>query len=259
MKSVINVNNLSWSYNGGFCISDIDLQIKEGSFTGIIGPNGSGKTTLLRNISSSLKPRKDTVYIENKDILSYSTRHLAQKMSFVPQSTQVDFDFTVLDIVLMGRNPYLGRLQDEGEIDLRIAREAMEVTGTLNLHNRKITSLSGGERQRVIIARAIAQQANIILLDEPISHLDIRHQIEILNLLEQLVKEHHKTVVTVLHDLNLSARYCNYLILLDNGRIYCKGTPAEVLTPENIQNIYGIKVTMLQHPSRSIPYIVPCM
>jgi len=257
MKHIIEVKNLTWKYDKKTILSDINLSIARGTLTGIIGPNGSGKTTLLKNISSVLKPQRGSVFIEGKDILDYSARQLAQKMAFVPQNTNMDFDFTALDVVLMGRNPHLGRFQEESQEDIEIAQNAMRMTRTLEFQDRKITTLSGGERQRVIIARAIAQETDIILMDEPISNLDIRHQVDILNLIQDLVQNHGKTIITVLHDLNLAAHFCEEVLLLKNGRIYSKGTPKEVLTPDTVKDVYEIKVKSLNPFSDDTPHLIP--
>ena len=175
----------------------------------------------------------------------------------VAQSTKVEFEFTAMDIVLMGRSPYVSRFEDEGEEDLRIAKEAMEATRTWHLRDRTVNSLSGGELQRVMVARALAQDTDILLMDEPISHLDIQHQIQILDLARKLQMEKGLTVVIVLHDLNLAAQYCDEFILLHNGRIYCSGPADKVLTEENIRKVYGVDIHIMKNPVNGSPLIIP--
>jgi len=257
MKHGIKIRNLNWSYGSEKILKQLNLDIQPGKFTGIIGPNGSGKTTLLRSISASLRPQKGSVLIDGRDVLTFTAKEIARAMALVPQSTHMEFDFSVEDIVLMGRHPYLKRFQQEGEADIEIAREAMRMTGVLPLKNRSITELSGGERQRAIVARALAQQSEIILLDEPISNLDIKHQVEILRIVKSLVQERQITVICVLHDLNLAAYYCDHLILLSNGQVYKEGSALEVLNPETIREVYGLKVNVMRHPGTGIPYVIP--
>ena len=253
----VKINQLSWSFGEQEIFKELSLMILPNAFTGIIGPNGSGKTTLLKQISASLKPKRNTVFIGEEDVLSFTARNLAQKIALVSQNNNIEYDFSVEDIILMGRNPYIGRFEQESTEDIYIARKAMEMTGVLSLKDRLVTQLSGGERQRVIIARALAQQSEIILLDEPISNLDIKHQVEILHMTKALVKEQGITVICVLHDLNLAAYFCDDLILLDHGRIFRPGTPVEVLEPETIQKVCGLGVTVLQNPVTGSPCIIP--
>ncbi len=257
MSDGITIRNLSWSFGENRVLKDLCIDIPSGQFTGIIGPNGSGKTTLLRNISASLRPERNRVLLGQEDVLTLTPRELALRMAYVPQNTHIAFDFSVEDIVLMGRNPHLGRFQQEGEEDIEIARQAMELTGTLPFKDRKITELSGGERQRVLIARALAQQSNIILLDEPTSNLDIKHQVEILQMVKSLVKTKSLTVVCVLHDLNLAAHFCETIVLLHHGQVFRQGKVEEVLQPDVIEEVYGLPVTMMQDPATGAPYILP--
>lgn len=257
MTYPIQIKNLKWSFGEDNILKSISLDIKEGSFVCLVGPNGSGKTTLLKNILKIYEPHKNTIYINNNDITKLKHKYLAQNIASVPQNTSVDFDFTVLDIVLMGRSPHLKRFQSEGKRDFRIAKESMEMTNTWKLRDRSINSLSGGERQRVIIARALTQEPDILVLDEPISNLDIHHQIEILGLVKELCKDKGLTVITVLHDLNLALQYSDYLVLLDKGKIIVKGAPDEVLTEKNIKKVYNIDVCIIKNPINGKPHIIP--
>ena len=251
----VQVKNLNYSFDEVDILHDINIDFKKNKFYSIIGPNGSGKTTLLKNIAKTLKPYKSTVFIKDKDILDLKNKALARKLAVVPQSSDLNMDFSVQDIVLMGRAPYFSKLQSESENDYVIAKHAMEMTNTWEFHDKFINQLSGGEKQRVLIARALTQDTDIILLDEPISNLDIHHQIEILDNVKSLSKK--ITVIVVLHDLNFAAQYSDHIILVNNGRVVVQGNPSEVLTEENIKNVYKINVCMIKNPVTGKPYIIP--
>lgn len=249
---MIDVSDLSAGYGAEAIIEHISLHAEKNLSIGIIGPNGSGKTTLLKAISNILEPYSGTVQIDGTDVTSISARDLARIMGVVPQETNISFDYTVSDIVLMGRHAYIGRFSSESPEDLRIANAAMETCNIAQYADRSINEISGGERQRVIIARAIAQEPKILLLDEATSHLDINHQIEILNLI------HHLDGVVrigVYHDLNLAAQYCDHLILLNNGMICASGSPAEVITPKNLKEHYSINAVVTINPITKKPRI----
>lgn len=250
------VDNVSFAYASRSVLEDISFHIRGGDFVGIIGPNGSGKSTLLKNMSRVLAPQGGAIYLAEEDLEKIPRGRLARKIAVVPQETAVNFAFTVEEVVLMGRTPHLGRFQWEGPEDRRIAREAMEATGILPLAQRPITTLSGGERQRAIIAQALAQQPRVLLLDEPTSHLDISHQVEIFELLRVLSQREQVTVIANLHDLNLAAQYCDYLILLSEGRVFALGSPAKVLTPENVEAVYGTEVLVDLNPATNRPWVL---
>jgi iron complex transport system ATP-binding protein len=256
-KNSIRIKKLDWHYGENKVLDDINLNLNNCGFYGIIGPNGSGKTTLLKNISRSLTTKKGTVFFDDRDITEYSNKELAKKISYVPQNTNVEFEFSVMDIVLMGRSPYIRRFHTENAYDISIAKRAMEITNTWHLKEKNISMISGGERQRAIIARALAQQTNIMLLDEPVSQLDIQHQIEILDILKKLTEEKKLTVIMSLHDLNLAAQYCDKLILMDKGRVFKEGTPSEIVEEENIQKVYGMKVCIMKNPHTGKPHLIP--
>lgn len=253
----IKIDGLSWSFGERRVLEEINLTIQRGKFYSIIGPNGSGKTTLLRNITRALEPKGKTILIDDRDITRIRGRELAKKMACVYQNVNVDFDFNVMDIVLMGRTPYLGRFEIEGSKDIEIVLKAMEMTNTLHLKDKKINEISGGERQRVMAARAIAQDTEILLLDEPTSNLDVHHQIELLNTVRQLNEEKNVTVVAVLHDLNLAAQYSDYIILMKEGRVIACDEPEVVLTKENIEGLYNIEFCIIKNPVNNRPYIIP--
>lgn len=236
-------------------LENIDFNAAKGEFLGIIGPNGSGKTTLLRTISRILKPKVGTILLGGEDVQRYKEKEFWRTFAAVPQETVINFDFSALDIVLMGRNPHLRRFQVEGEKDIEVAKECMENTNCRHLAERKINELSEGERQRVIIARALAQEPKVLLLDEPTSHLDINYQIEIMDLLKRLTTEQKLIVISVIHDLNLAAQYCDRLVLLQAGKIASIGEPKGVLTSENIKNTFGADVIVKAHPLTNMCYI----
>lgn len=240
----LEVKNLKFGYNREMILKDVSFNIEKGKFISIIGPNGSGKSTLLKNLNGIYTPNGGKVTVESIDIDRIKTKELAKKIALVPQNTIIDYEFTVEDIVLMGRHPYKGRFQREDDRDYEIVKEALEMTNTFHLKDRIITEISGGERQRVIIAKALAQNPSIILLDEPTSHLDINHQIEILNLLRKLNQEKGTTIVVVIHDINLASRYSDKIIMLNEGEIIGSGRPEEVITKENIEFAYNLKVAI---------------
>jgi iron complex transport system ATP-binding protein len=252
----MNVEHLSGGYGDGNVIKDVSFRINRGDFLGIIGPNGSGKSTLLRLMSRVLNPREGKVTLQGSDILNIDLKKLSQKTAFVPQETLVAFSFTVQEIVLLGRIPHLGRLQHEGKKDHAIVASAMMLTDTLECKNKYIDELSAGERQRVLIARALAQEPILLFLDEPTSHLDIGHQVHMLDLLKKLNKEEGLSLCVVLHDLNLASEYCDRILLLQEGRVFKEGTPWDVLTYQNIETVYQTLVVVKENPISSKPYCI---
>ena len=258
-ENAVSVKNLSFSYGAEGILHDINVKIAKGKFYAILGPNGSGKTTLLRNISKALNSGKEKIFIGEKDICLFNSKALAKEIASVPQSTSTEFDFSVFDIVLMGRAPYISRFSTESEDDMKIAQKAMEITNTWYLKHKDINALSGGERQRVIIARAIAQETDIIILDEPISHLDIYHQIEILKAIKELNMEKHITIIAVLHDINLAAAFSDSMILMHEGKVYTQGSPEQILKSEIIKEVYGIEVQIIKNPVTGKPHLIPLM
>lgn len=257
MKQPIQVNQLSFSYNGHNILEDLILHIDKNQFYSVIGPNGTGKSTLLKLITNILTARNNEVFIDEHDVTRTSAKWLAKKIAFVPQNTYIDFDFTVEEVVAMGRTPYLKRFQNESDLDKRFIKEALHLTDTYHLRHKKINAISGGERQRVVIAKAIAQQTEILLLDEPVSHLDIHHQVKILNVIKRLQKEKQMTIIAVLHDLNLAASYSDYMFLLHQGNIYVSGTPDQVITVNHIKEVYDMEVVMMKNPINNKPFIIP--
>lgn len=251
----IQVKNLNYNISDKSILESLNINFEKGKFYSIIGPNGCGKTTFLKNISKIIEPKKGSVLIENLDITDLKNKEIAKKISSVPQNTILDFEFSTLDIVLMGRSPYIARFHSENNNDMDIVKNAMKMTNTWDLREKNICALSGGEQQRVLIARAIAQDTDILLLDEPISHLDLYHQIEFLDTLKFLNKS--LTVIAVLHDLNLAAQYSDYLILMKSGKIISNGTPEEVITIKNMSEVYNMDVCLLDNPITGKPHIIP--
>jgi iron complex transport system ATP-binding protein len=253
---MLKIKNITCGYHNLPVLKEISFEIKEGEFLGIIGPNGSGKSTLLKSTSRSLKPYSGSIFYQGKDIYAIPQEKLAQSFAFVSQDTVFNFSFTVWEIVLMGRIPYLKRMQKEGARDIEAAKEAMRLTDTLKLSDRQVEELSAGERQMMLIARALTQEPKVLFLDEPTAHLDIGHQVQILNLVKQLNLEKKITVVIVLHDLNLASEYCQRLALLDNGALSCLGRPEEVLTYQNIEKVYKTLVLVNKSPVSGNPHVL---
>jgi len=255
---LLKIDNIDFSYQSSKVLENVTFEANGGEFLGIMGPNGSGKTTLLKCISNVLIPQIGTALIDGRDIHRLSKKEIARNIGVVPQSSNIDFAFTVSEIVLMGRTPHITRFESETNRDFKIAEHAMKLTNTLHLSNRTFDELSGGERQRVIIARALAQEPKILLLDEATVHLDISSKFEILNLIKNLNKQKEIVVIAVFHDLNLAAQYSNKLILLDNGKIVSIGSPDEVLTSRNIQRTYHIDAIVKRHSITNTPYVTHC-
>lgn len=254
----LNINGICFSYNGCKALEGITFEVNEGEVLGVIGPNGSGKTTLLRCINMVLKPKKGTVFIDNKNICEFDRREIAKNFGVIPQDSIIIFPFTVLDIVLMGRTCHIrSRFGKETLEDLEIVKNSMESTNTEYLAERPITEVSGGEKQRVIIARALAQQPKVLLLDEPTLHLDINHQLRILNLVRKLAKKNNLAVVFVTHDLNLASRYCDKFVLLKKGIIHSIGQAEDVITRENIKDVYDIDVEINYNEKTKCYNIIP--
>ena len=244
----LRVDNIVFGYPGREkTLAGVTLAAHSGEVLGLLGPNGSGKTTLLRLMSGSLLPQSGQVVLEGRPVSSLRPRALARTLALVPQSASPPEGFTALDVVLMGRHAHIPRFGREGEADLAAAERAMRRTGVEALAERGAQSLSGGEWQRVLIARALAQEAEFLLLDEPVSNLDIRYQLEILRLLRALSREGH-AIVLVMHDINLAARFCDRLAVLCGGALRAEGAPEDVLTPALLQEVYGVAGTVSHLP-----------
>ena len=241
MNPAIRTENLLFAYKDRPVLDGVSLSIERGEMVGILGPNGSGKTTLLKIFSAVLRGRGE-VKVNNRSIESYGKRELSRLFAMVPQESQILFPYTVAEIVLMGRASYHSPLALEGKKDLEVARASMELTDSLSFSDRYLHELSGGEKQRVIIARALAQEPQILLLDEPSAFLDLKHQVQVFELMRRLNREHGLTIVAALHDLNLAALFFPRLVMLRDGKVFRDGAPKDVLTEETIEEIYGIRV-----------------
>lgn len=252
---MIEVHSVSFRYHEDWVLQDVSFRAERGEFVGVIGPNGSGKTTLLKILYRLLSPQKGEILFELVPMKKMDRADIAKRIAVVAQETHLLFPFSVLETVLMGRSPHLGHLMFESEKDLEIAKKAMEWTKVLPFSERSMDELSGGERKRVFIARALAQEPEVILLDEPTANLDIHHQMDFLELILTLNRERGLTIVMASHDMNIASEFCDRLILLRGGGIYKAGTPDEVITKENIENVYGCEVWVDQNPFSGMPRI----
>ncbi len=250
----IEVKNIRFSYNEKEVIKDISFSLEHGEFLGIIGPNGAGKSTILKILAGILRARAGQVLVANQDMLSMDRKSLAKKIAFVPQETHFALDFTVENIALMGRFPYLTAFQREERRDLEAVEHALEYADVMQFRKRPINSLSSGERQRVVFARALAQQPEILLLDEPTSHLDLHHQHTIMGLIKKLNAE-GMSVIIVNHNLNLASLYCQRLVLMHEGCIYADGPPQSLIKRDIIKRVYKTDVKIIQHPYKDVPQI----
>ncbi|PYQ82978.1 MAG: ABC transporter [Acidobacteria bacterium] len=255
---MLQVDNVSFSYTSSRrVLQDVSFSVMRGSIVGVLGPNGSGKTTLLRLIAGALRPSNGRVTLEGADVLTLSRRDLARRVAVVPQETRTTFDFSVLDIVLMGRYPHLGPFELEGASDLAIAHDALRATGTDDLASRAFATLSGGEKQRVVIASALAQASDALLLDEPTASLDVGYQLDVASLLARLNRDRGCTMLVCTHDLNLAASICAELVLIRRGRLIDRGAPETVLTTANIRSLYDVDAEIAYHPRARRLTVVP--
>ena len=245
----VQVNNVSWMVESQRIVDAVHLEIQSGEFVGVIGPNGSGKSSLLRMMYRLYHPTTGTIILNDRDIWSISAKEVAQNEAVLPQESVSDFDFTVEEIVFMGRTPHKKLFDIDTKDDDEIVKNALSRVGMESFAQRIFRSLSGGEKQRVLIARALAQQANVLILDEPTNHLDIRSQLEILELLHSL----KVTIIIALHDLNIAATYCDRLYLLQTGHVVAHGQPRDVLTPALIETVYGVHAEVeIRQPSKRL-------
>ena len=253
-------DSVSFAYGGSqtpFMLADVTARVPRAGVFGILGPNGSGKTTLLKLLAGTLRPTRGCVRLEDQDVAGIPRRQLARRMAVVPQETHPAFDYTALEVVLMGRFPHLGPFELEGPEDVAIAREALAATGTLSLEGRQFATLSGGEKQRVILASALTQSAELLLLDEPTAALDLAYQLEIATILRRLNRERGITLVLSTHDLNLAASVCQEIVLLREGRVLALGKTDEVLRADMIQRLYGVDADVRYHEAAGHLTVVP--
>ncbi|MGL4773984.1 MAG: ABC transporter ATP-binding protein [Clostridium sp.] len=253
MKNILKVKDLKFSYSDKEVLKGVSIDFQKGKFYSIVGPNGCGKTTLIKNISKIFSPNKNTIFIDEKDLASISTRDVSKKMSVVPQNLNINYEFSVYDVVMMGRVPHKKRFEGYNKRDEEIVIKAMKDTDTLRFKEKLVTELSGGELQRVVAARALAQETEVILLDEPTSHLDLQYQIEFLKIFKNICKD--KVIIAVLHDLNLVSLFSDEIIMLKDGEVVEVGEARRVITKENIKMVYNIDVEI--HENEDSRYILP--
>ena len=254
---VFKVRDLGVNLGGKPVLQNLSLTIRRGEFIGLLGPNGSGKTTLLRSLAGVLTPSYGEIFFQGREIRTYGRHALAQKIAVLPQEQWIDFPFSAFEVAMMGRAPFLKPFQWEGAKDIEITLKAMQQTDCQHLAEQDIRTLSGGERERVLLARALAQTPEVLLLDEPTTHVDLRHQAELLRLLKRLQREQGLTLVVVLHDLNFASLACDRLLILGNHGLAAEGTPGEVLSAERIQALFGVAVRGGMVSDTGRPFFVP--
>lgn len=249
--------DLRLAYGDRVIAEGLSVTVPDGMFTAIIGPNGCGKSTLLRALSRLLKPQRGQVLLDGKDIHGQSSHHVARQLGLLPQSAIAPEGITVADLVARGRYPHVGLLRRWSAGDARAVAEAMAVTHVADLADWPVERLSGGQRQRVWIAMALAQETEILLLDEPTTFLDLAHQIDLMHLLERLNRERGRTLVAVLHDLNQACRHAGHIIALKNGRIVVEGPPPDIVNAELVQEVFGVAALVIEDPVSATPLVVP--
>jgi iron complex transport system ATP-binding protein len=254
---MLKINNLSVFYGDRQILHEIQLEVHSGEIVALLGPNGTGKSTLIRSISGVIPIRNGNIFVDQKDVTSLSTMERARHISVVPQAVSIPPAFTVWETVLLGRTPYLNFLGQTSVKDEAIARQALEQVDVLHLIDKRMNEISGGEQQRVLLARTLAQDTPILLMDEPTTHLDISHQIDLLKLITKQAREKSLTVLIALHDLNLASMFADRIAIVQNGLLCVAGTPQETLTSDIINSVYNVPVHVVSHPQTGAPFIIP--
>ncbi len=254
METLIECRDVSFSYGGGDILTDINLNLGKGNMLGILGANGAGKSTLLKIITGILKAQNGDVLFKNKPLLSLDKREIAKKIAYIPQDPVFAFPFTVSEVILMGRAPYIGRFEFEREIDRDAAKRAMDTVGIPHLSNRLITETSAGERQLASIARALVQEPEVMILDEPATFLDIRHRSEIMNLLRRLKEERGILIIAATHDIFNAIFYFDEIVMIKDGSVFANGSTESVINRENLSSLYGIEVTVKREDGKIFIY-----
>nr|QNO53815.1 cobalamin import ATP-binding protein BtuD [Methanosarcinales archaeon ANME-1 ERB6] len=249
----LKVKDVEFSYGSVEVLRDVCIELSESEVLGVVGPNGAGKSTLIRCIDRILKPRHGTILLDGRDIKEMHQMEIAKKIGYIPQSASHIFPATVFDTVLMGRRPHIGWRSSEKDTEMVL--ETLQLLNIEEFAMRDINELSGGQQQKVFIARALTQEPDVLLLDEPTSNLDIRHQLEVMDIIKNIVRERGISAIMAIHDLNLASRYADRIVMMNSGKIFAAGNPASVLTSENIKQVYGVEVKVNNHDER--PYIVP--
>jgi len=252
----LQAQRVFFAYLNGLVLHNVNLSIKAGEMVGLLGPNGSGKTTLIKLASGVLKPKQGEIKLDGSSLRQLSRKFIARSVAVVPQHFNIPFAFTTAEVVMLGRTPFLKAFVEGSEVDRQFVANALELVSISELRERRFDELSGGERQKVVLAMALAQQPKLLLLDEPTLHLDITHQVEILELVRRLNVERGLTVIAAIHDLNLAALYFDRLILLKEGRVSADGPPAQVLTEDRIREVFSASVRVEPHPVTGVPHIV---
>ncbi len=246
-QAALAATDVAYQVEAARLLDGVSITAARGEFIGLIGPNGAGKSTLLRAVSGLLRRRQGSVALEGQDLDAMGPQEVARVLAMVPQLAPYTYGFTALEVVMMGRYPHMGRFQVEGAAERRIAEQALEQTEMRSFMHREVVTLSGGERQRVFIARALAQAPRVLLLDEPTANLDVQHQLKVLDMVRELVAG-GVTAIAAIHDLPLAARYCHRLVLIDHGRVVVEGRPEQVLTPERIEQVFGVRAVVYPDP-----------
>ena len=252
----LEIEQVYFAYFNGFVLHNIDLVVKPGEIVGLLGPNGSGKTTLLKLASGILKPKRGEIKLNEGPLSQMSRKVIARSVAVVPQQFHIPFAFTAAEVVMLGRTPFLRAMAEEGKEDREIVADALNLVGVYELRKRLFGELSGGEQQKVILAMALAQQPKLLLLDEPTAHLDIAHQVEILELVRSLNAERGFTVIAAMHDLNLAALYFDRLVLFKEGRVAADGSPSQVLTEDRIDDVFSTIVRVEPQPETGVPHVI---
>ena len=254
-KLLFQLTALSFAYRKSLVLENIDLQLSSGKFYGVIGGNGSGKSTLLELLMGTLSPVSGTIAYQNKSLSDYSRKELATKLALVPQHFSMDFEYRVKNVVLMGRHPHIPRFSSPSSHDNETVEHAMDTMDILHLQNRPVVALSGGELQRVIMARALAQETEVLILDEATSNLDIQHTIAIMQVIRKRVEENGLTVIAAIHDLNLAAAFCDDCLVLKDGHIYAHDTVDTIFTTDLLQSVFAVNASVAQNPKTGSPQI----
>ena len=254
---VLQAQDVHLSYGTTAVLAGLDLEVFPGEVVGLVGPNGSGKSTFLRIASGTLRAQQGWVYLDGSEVALLKPRDRAKLVAVVQQSPAVPPGFTAMDVVLMGRNPYLGLLQWEGKTDYRKCQTVMEMTETWEFADRLVSTLSGGELQRVFIARALSQETPVLLLDEPTTHLDISYQTAVLDIINRVREQTDVTVLMAMHDLTLAAQYCTRIAALHEGKILTCDVPSRALTEDVVSKLFGVPVSIMEHPVHKTPVVLP--